>query len=111
MKFPVRIKCATLSWNALAQGLRELETAAAKPTGRKRSRARTRFQAEDRIGPAFGAVDQLGLQGTGSNDGGGGDVVVVVAGAVVPSIPLWWTTPRMSWWRWMSPPPVPDGDS
>jgi nitrogen fixation protein NifU and related proteins len=28
VKFPVRIKCATLSWNALAQGLRELETAA-----------------------------------------------------------------------------------
>jgi nitrogen fixation NifU-like protein len=28
VKFPVRIKCATLSWNALAQGLRELEAAA-----------------------------------------------------------------------------------
>jgi len=28
VKFPVRIKCATLSWNALTQGLRELETAA-----------------------------------------------------------------------------------
>jgi nitrogen fixation protein NifU and related proteins len=28
VKFPVRIKCATLSWNALAQGLAELETAA-----------------------------------------------------------------------------------
>ena len=27
VKFPVRIKCATLSWNALSQGLRELETA------------------------------------------------------------------------------------
>ncbi len=27
VKFPVRIKCATLSWNALAQGLAELETA------------------------------------------------------------------------------------
>lgn len=27
VKFPVRIKCATLSWNTLAQGLRELETA------------------------------------------------------------------------------------
>jgi len=27
VKFPVRIKCATLSWNALDQGLRELETA------------------------------------------------------------------------------------
>jgi len=27
VKFPVRIKCATLSWNALAQGLRELEAA------------------------------------------------------------------------------------
>jgi nitrogen fixation NifU-like protein len=26
VKFPVRIKCATLSWNALAQGLSELET-------------------------------------------------------------------------------------
>ncbi len=25
VKFPVRIKCATLSWNALSQGLRELE--------------------------------------------------------------------------------------
>ena len=25
VKFPVRIKCATLSWNALAQGLDELE--------------------------------------------------------------------------------------
>ena len=28
VKFPVRIKCATLSWNALDQGLRELEAAA-----------------------------------------------------------------------------------
>jgi nitrogen fixation protein NifU and related proteins len=28
VKFPVRIKCATLSWNALAQGLNELETEA-----------------------------------------------------------------------------------
>jgi nitrogen fixation NifU-like protein len=27
VKFPVRIKCATLSWNALAQGLDELEGA------------------------------------------------------------------------------------
>ena len=27
VKFPVRIKCATLSWNALAQGLDELESA------------------------------------------------------------------------------------
>jgi nitrogen fixation NifU-like protein len=27
VKFPVRIKCATLSWNALAQALRELEAA------------------------------------------------------------------------------------
>jgi nitrogen fixation NifU-like protein len=26
VKFPVRIKCATLSWNALAQGLDEVET-------------------------------------------------------------------------------------
>ena len=24
VKFPVRIKCATLSWNALAQGLEEV---------------------------------------------------------------------------------------
>ena len=29
VKFPVRIKCATLSWNALAQGLQELETSPA----------------------------------------------------------------------------------
>jgi nitrogen fixation NifU-like protein len=28
VKFPVRIKCATLSWNALAQGLSELEAEA-----------------------------------------------------------------------------------
>jgi len=28
VKFPVRIKCATLSWNALQQGLQELESAA-----------------------------------------------------------------------------------
>ncbi len=28
VKFPVRIKCATLSWNALSQGLREIEAAA-----------------------------------------------------------------------------------
>ncbi|MHB8220280.1 MAG: Fe-S cluster assembly sulfur transfer protein SufU [Acidimicrobiales bacterium] len=28
VKFPVRIKCATLSWNALVQGLEELEGAA-----------------------------------------------------------------------------------
>ena len=28
VKFPVRIKCATLSWNALAQGLDEVATAA-----------------------------------------------------------------------------------
>lgn len=27
VKFPVRIKCATLSWNALSQGLEELRTA------------------------------------------------------------------------------------
>jgi nitrogen fixation NifU-like protein len=27
VKFPVRIKCATLSWNTLGQGLDELETA------------------------------------------------------------------------------------
>jgi nitrogen fixation NifU-like protein len=26
VKFPVRIKCATLSWNALAQGLEEAAT-------------------------------------------------------------------------------------
>ncbi|MGH9099120.1 MAG: hypothetical protein ACRDV8_02695, partial [Acidimicrobiales bacterium] len=26
VKFPVRIKCATLSWNALAQGLDEVES-------------------------------------------------------------------------------------
>ena len=25
VKFPVRIKCATLSWNALAQGLDEID--------------------------------------------------------------------------------------
>ncbi|MGH8981771.1 MAG: Fe-S cluster assembly sulfur transfer protein SufU [Acidimicrobiales bacterium] len=29
VKFPVRIKCATLSWNALTQGLDEAEAAAA----------------------------------------------------------------------------------
>jgi len=29
VKFPVRIKCATLSWNALAQGLDEVEESAA----------------------------------------------------------------------------------
>jgi nitrogen fixation NifU-like protein len=29
VKFPVRIKCATLSWNTLSQGLDELETAGA----------------------------------------------------------------------------------
>jgi nitrogen fixation NifU-like protein len=29
VKFPVRIKCATLSWNTLSQALDELETAAA----------------------------------------------------------------------------------
>jgi nitrogen fixation NifU-like protein len=28
VKFPVRIKCATLSWNALAQGLDEVGAAA-----------------------------------------------------------------------------------
>ncbi len=28
VKFPVRIKCATLSWNALAKGLGELEASA-----------------------------------------------------------------------------------
>jgi nitrogen fixation NifU-like protein len=28
VKFPVRIKCATLSWNTLAQGLDEAEAAA-----------------------------------------------------------------------------------
>jgi nitrogen fixation NifU-like protein len=27
VKFPVRIKCATLSWNALAQGLEEVAAA------------------------------------------------------------------------------------
>ena len=29
VKFPVRIKCATLSWNTLSQGLDELESAEA----------------------------------------------------------------------------------
>jgi nitrogen fixation protein NifU and related proteins len=28
VKFPVRIKCATLSWNTLAQGIEEVETSA-----------------------------------------------------------------------------------
>jgi nitrogen fixation protein NifU and related proteins len=28
VKFPVRIKCATLSWNTLAQGLDEVEASA-----------------------------------------------------------------------------------
>ena len=28
VKFPVRIKCATLSWNTLAQGLDEVSQAA-----------------------------------------------------------------------------------
>ena len=28
VKFPVRIKCATLSWNTLAQGLSEAESSA-----------------------------------------------------------------------------------
>jgi nitrogen fixation NifU-like protein len=28
VKFPVRIKCATLSWNTLAQGLDEIESVA-----------------------------------------------------------------------------------
>ena len=28
VKFPVRIKCATLSWNTLAQGLDEAEAGA-----------------------------------------------------------------------------------
>ena len=28
VKFPVRIKCATLSWNTLAQGLDEVESLA-----------------------------------------------------------------------------------
>jgi nitrogen fixation NifU-like protein len=31
VKFPVRIKCATLSWNALAQGLDEVATGASQP--------------------------------------------------------------------------------
>ena len=29
VKFPVRIKCATLSWNTLAQGLDEISSGAA----------------------------------------------------------------------------------
>jgi len=29
VKFPVRIKCATLSWNTLTQGLDEIEAAPA----------------------------------------------------------------------------------
>jgi nitrogen fixation NifU-like protein len=33
VKFPVRIKCATLPWNALVQGLEEIESAAASDTG------------------------------------------------------------------------------
>ena len=32
VKFPVRIKCATLSWNALAQALDELSTGASRAT-------------------------------------------------------------------------------
>jgi nitrogen fixation NifU-like protein len=35
VKFPVRIKCATLSWNALAQGLDEVASAAAGPGARR----------------------------------------------------------------------------
>ncbi len=31
VRFPVRIKCATLSWNTLAQGLDEAQEAAARP--------------------------------------------------------------------------------
>ncbi|MCU1495047.1 MAG: system FeS assembly protein NifU family [Acidimicrobiaceae bacterium] len=31
VKFPVRIKCATLSWNTLTQGLDEIESEAAAP--------------------------------------------------------------------------------
>ena len=33
VKFPVRIKCATLSWNTLAQGLDEAEEAAPPNAG------------------------------------------------------------------------------
>jgi len=33
VKFPVRIKCATLSWNALAQGLDEIEQPTPSQTG------------------------------------------------------------------------------
>ena len=39
VKFPVRIKCATLSWNALAQGLDEIETAAGSRPAAPRPRA------------------------------------------------------------------------
>ena len=41
VKFPVRIKCATLSWNTLAQGLDEAEATPARGlTGRARSAGR-----------------------------------------------------------------------
>jgi nitrogen fixation NifU-like protein len=33
VKFPVRIKCATLSWNTLAQGLDEVAAAGSAPSG------------------------------------------------------------------------------
>jgi nitrogen fixation NifU-like protein len=33
VKFPVRIKCATLSWNTLAQGLDEVAAAGSSPSG------------------------------------------------------------------------------
>ena len=39
VKFPVRIKCATLSWNALAQGLDEVAAEAAEVDGVARSRS------------------------------------------------------------------------
>jgi nitrogen fixation NifU-like protein len=32
VKYPVRIKCATLAWNTLAQGLDEAEVAAGDPS-------------------------------------------------------------------------------
>ena len=56
MKFPVRIKCATLSWNTLAQGLDEV---AASPRG---------HHAEHPLAAAPAA--QQGVQGVGLNGDG-----------------------------------------
>jgi len=61
VKFPVRIKCATLSWNTLAQTLDEVSAQAQAGTGRPERAGRERRIARSSAG--------RGIEGTGPGHG------------------------------------------